>query len=130
VPSSELPELLEAPESTGAEVVVAVTVGAAVGVTVGGAVGAVVGAAIGAVVGAADTGVAVGTNVGATVGATVGGGNVPPGVIEIVSIEMSPVNEVPRVATHFTDVVPVGSMRKVRAHALVSAACCAPVCVH
>jgi hypothetical protein len=67
--------------------------------------------------------------VGAAVGAAVGG-SVPPGVTEIVSIEMSPENEVPRVAIHFTDVVVAGSKMELRVQALVSAACCAPVCIH
>jgi hypothetical protein len=53
------------------------------------------------------------------------GGIVPPGVIEIVSIEIYPENEVPRVAIHFTDLVPVDSIMKAWVHALVSAACCA-----
>jgi hypothetical protein len=53
----------------------------------------------------------VGASVGAAVGAIVGG-RVPPGVIEIVSIEMSPENDVPRVAIHFTDVVPMGRKMK------------------
>jgi hypothetical protein len=98
-------------------------VGAAIGAVVGAAIGAVVGAAIGAVVGAAVG--AVGGGVGDIVG-----GSVPPGVIEIVSIEMSPVNDVPRVAIHFTDVVVAGSKMELRVQALVSAACCAPVCIH
>jgi hypothetical protein len=101
-----------------------VVVGAAVGDVV---VGAVVGAAIGAVVGAA-IGAAVGA-VGDAVGADVGGRDVP-GKIEIESIEMSPVNDVPRVAIHFTDVVPGASKRYARDQALVTAACCAPLCIH
>jgi hypothetical protein len=68
--------------------------------------------------------------VGAAVGPVVGGTVLPPGVIKIVSIEMSPENEVPRVAIHFTDVVVAESERKAWVQALDSAACCAPVCTH
>jgi hypothetical protein len=67
--------------------------------------------------------------VGAAVGAAVGGSD-PPTVIKIVSIEMSPVYEVPRTAVHRTDVVPGASKRKAWVQALVSAACCGPVWVH
>jgi hypothetical protein len=80
---------------------------------------ATVGASVGAAVGAGD----------GIVGAIVGGSD-PPGMIEIVSIEMSPEVEVPRVAVHCTDVVPARSGRTARVQALVSAACCAPVWVH
>jgi hypothetical protein len=45
------------------------------------------------------------------VGADVGGSEVP-GWIEMVSIEMSPVNDVVRLASHRTDVVPGGSSRE------------------
>jgi hypothetical protein len=67
------------------------------------------------------------------VGAGVGGGVAgtdPPGIIKIVSIEMSPVNEVPRLAVHFTDVVPAASATKAWDQGLATAACCAPVRVH
>lgn len=62
-----------------------------------------------------------GTGVGAGLG-----GNVPPGLIEIVSMDMSPVNEVVLFATNCTEVVPAGRDTPAKAQAEVRAVCCWP----
>jgi hypothetical protein len=48
----------------------------------------------------------------------------------MVSIAMSPVNDVVRLAIHRTPVVPGGSSREACVHALVIAVCCCPVWFH
>jgi hypothetical protein len=73
-------------------------------VKVGLSVGAlIVGARVGARVGALVDGAGVGTAVASA------GESVAPGKILIVSIEMSPVYDVPLTPTHWIDVVPTGT---------------------
>jgi nitrate/nitrite transporter NarK len=83
---------------------------------------------------AADTekkavGMAATLHTGLGVGAPVAG-TVVPWVMAIVSIEMSPVNEVVRLATHRADVVPGDNCTMARVQAPASEVCCWPVMFH
>jgi hypothetical protein len=64
------------------------------------------------------------------VGAAVGDATYTPCPIRTVSIEMSPVKVLPRVATHCTDVVLIGSTKICCVHADVVALCCWPFVSH